>query len=167
MKAALVFLVALFLSVASADPAEAQTRTVRHPEVGAPALTVDLPGDWTTSIDPDNNLIIVGPDNTVAFSLSVVDDTPDYTLEEFAKAAFGVANVDDMASGGEAMIPPYSGGSYLGEMETGGQTLSLKMLIARVPTDKIVSATIITGPDTPAEDAAVGEMILKTIRVVR
>jgi hypothetical protein len=167
MKAALVFLVALFLSVASADPAGAQTRTVRHPDFGSPALTVDLPGDWTSTIDPDNNLIIAGPGDTVAFSLSVADDAPEYTLEEFAKAAFGVANVNDVTSGGDAMIPPYSGGAYLGHMETGGQTLSLRMLVVRVPTDKIVSATMITGPDSSAEDTAVGEMILKTIRIVR
>ena len=166
MKTLVTLLAALFLTVVSVGPAVAQTRTVRHPAVGSPALTVDLPGPWTTSVDPDNNLIIVGPGNTVAFSLSVVDDNQGYTLEEFAKAALGVANVNDAKLAGESMIPPYNGATYLGHMEANGQTLSLKMLIARVPTDKIVSATIISGPETPTEDAAVGEMILKTVRVV-
>ena len=167
MKAVLASLTVLFLIVAGVDPATAQTRTVRHPDFGAPALTVDLPGDWTTSIDPDNNLIIVGPGSTVAFSFSVVDDQPEYTLEEFAKSAFGVANVNDVTSGGEAMIPPYTGGMYLGHLQANGQTLSVKMLIVRAPTDKIISATMITGPETTSEDAAIGEMILKTARVVR
>ena len=166
MKAVLAGLAAMFLFVAGVDPATAQTRTVRHPEAGGPAVTVDLPGDWTTSVDPDNNLIIVGPENTVAFSLSVVGGTAAYTVDEFAREALETAAAKSVAAGGEGMIPPYTGSTYLGQIASNGQMLKLKMVIVRAPPDTIVSATMITGDNTTAEAAAVGEMILKTLRVV-
>ncbi|MEQ1785128.1 MAG: hypothetical protein ABMA14_27610 [Hyphomonadaceae bacterium] len=166
MKAVLAGLAALFMCIAGIDPAAAQTRTVRHPETGGPAITVDLPGDWTTSIDPDNNLIIVGPGSTVAFSLSVVANTEDYSLDEFAREAMDTAAVQSVAADGEAMIPPFTGTTYIGQMPSNGQTVNLKMLIVKAPPDTILSATMITGDYTTVESTAVGEMILKTLRVV-
>lgn len=169
MKTALAFLAALFLYVAGSQPADAQTRTVRHPASGSPALTVDLPGGWTTSIDPDKNLIIVSPDSGAAFSLTLTQDEPGYTLDRFAREALGVAAAYDIKPSGEEMIPPFTGALYLAKMKPEGsdQALDLRMIITKVDTSMVASATLITGPGTSAEEKAMGGMILKTVRVVR
>ncbi len=168
MKTALALLAALFLYVAGSQPADAQTRTVRHPASASPALTVDLPGGWTTSIDPDNNLIIVSPNTGAAFSLTLTQDEPGYTLDRFAREALGVAQAYDIKPAGAEMIPPFTGSLYFAKMKPdGGQALDLKMIITKVDADKIASATLISGPGTSAEEKAMGEMILKTVRVVR
>ena len=65
IKFAFVFLASLFLSVTGPQTVEAQTRTIRHPEAGSPALTVDVPDGWTSTIDDSNNLILASPTRTV------------------------------------------------------------------------------------------------------
>jgi hypothetical protein len=168
MKTVLAFVAALFLYVAGSQPADAQTRTVRHPATASPALTVDLPGGWTTSIDPDNNLIIVSPNTGAAFSLTLTQDEPGYTLDRFAREALGVAKAYDIVPGGPEWIPPFTGSLYYAKMKPdGSDPLNLRMIITKVDTDKVASATLITGPGTSAEEKAMGEMILKTVRVVR
>lgn len=168
MKTVLAFVAALVVFAFSAQPVEAQTRTVRHPATGSPALTVDLPGGWNTSIDPDNNLIIVSPETGAAFSLTLTQDEPGYTLDRFAREALGVAQAYDITPAGPEMIPPFTGSLYFAKMKPdGSQALDLKMIITKVDADKIASATLISGPGTSAEEKAMGEMILKTVRVVR
>lgn len=167
MKAVFALFAALFLCVANAQPVDAQTRTVRHPAPTGQALTIDLPGGWSANPDADNNLIVTSPESTVAFSLSLVPDDQGYTLEQFAREALGVAKATGITSPGVGLIPPYIGDTYLAKMTIEGQVLSLKMLIAKADEDKIASATMITATVATAEQLAVGEMILKTIRVVR
>lgn len=166
MKTFLASLAALFLVVHLAGAASAQTRTVRHPETGSPAITIDLPGDWTTRIDPDKNLIIAGPDNTVAFSITVTDDDGEYTVDDFARDSLDQAGAKSVAFAGEGLIPPLIGNDYTAKIPVDGQTLNLRMLIVRSLPTTIISATMITGPQTSAESAAVGRMILKTVRAV-
>lgn len=167
MKTALVFLAALFFYVAGSQPADAQTRTVRHPAAAGQALTIDLPSGWTANPDPDNNLIVVSPTTSVAYSLSLVPDEEGYTLDQFAREALGVAEATGIVMSDEkGLLPPYIGNMYAAKMSVGGMSLDLKMIIVKTDTGKIASATLITGPQTSAEEKAVGEMILKTIRVV-
>lgn len=167
MKTTLGFLAALFVFALSALPVEAQTRTIRHPTTGSPALTVMIPGGWSSSVDPDNNLILTSPTTTTAFSLSLVPNDPGYTLDRFAREALSVAKAEGVTPSGEEMIPPYNGSRYTATMPMNGMALNLKMVIVGVEGDKVASATMISRPTTSAEDLAVAEMVLKTIRVVR
>ncbi len=167
MKTALAFLAALVVFAFSAAPVEAQTRTIRHPATGSPALTVMVPSGWNSSVDPDNNLILTSPTATTAFSLSLVPNEPGYTLDQFAREALDVAEAKAVTLAGQEMIPPYNGSLYTGTMPMNGQTLNLKMVIVTVEGDRVASATMISRTTTSAEDLAVAEMVLKTARVVR
>jgi len=168
MKFAFVFLASLFLSVAGAQTVDAQTRTVRHPEAGSAALTVDVPDGWTVTIDGSNNLILASSTRTVAFSLSVIAEDPvQRTLDEFAREVLASAKVHDVQTPGEDMLPPYPGASYIGKLDVGDVSVDLKMLIVKFGTNSFASATMITGTTATAEETAVGGMVLKTVRVVR
>lgn len=168
MKFALVFLASLFLSVAGAQAVDAQTRTIRHPETGSPALTVDVPDGWTSSVDGSNNLILASPTRTVAFSLSLVTNEPgERTLDGFAREVLDTANAHDVQTAAEDLFPPYAANVYYGKLDVTDVTVDLKMLIAKFDGNSFASATMITGNSATSEQKAVGAMVLKTVRVVR
>lgn len=168
MKFAFVFLASLFLSVAGAQTVDAQTRTVRHPVAGSPALTVDVPDGWTSTIDGSNNLILASPTRTVAFSLSVIANEPELlTLDEFAREVLAAAKAHDVQGPSEDMLPPYPGVAYIGKLDVGGVLVDLKMLAVKFDTNSFASATMVTGTSATAEQKAIGGMVLKTVRVVR
>jgi hypothetical protein len=168
MKFAFVFLASLFLSVVGAQTVEAQTRTIRHPETGSPALTVDVPDGWTSTVDDSNNLILASPTRTVAFSLSVIANEPTpRTLDEFAREVLATAKAYELQAPVEDMLPPYPGAIYVGKLDAGTSTVGLKMLIVKFDANSFASATMITGASATTEQTAVGGMVLKTVRVVR
>ena len=168
MKFAFVFLASLFLSVAGAQTVEAQTRTIRHPEAGSPALTVDVPDGWTSTIDDSNNLILASPTRTVAFSLSVIAEDPvQRTLDGFAREVLTAAKAHDVQAPSEDMLPPYPGATYIGKLDVGDVSVDLKMLVVKFDANSFASATMITGTSATVEQKAVGGMVLKTVRVVR
>jgi hypothetical protein len=166
MKAVFACLSALLVFAFIALPVDAQTRLIRHPGETGQALAVYVPDGWTDMTDPDNNLIIASPAKGVVFSLSLVPSEPDYTLDEFARAAFDVAEAHSVTSSGEDMIPPYSGSVYTAKMDTNGMALDLRMVIVKSAEDTVASATMIMGPQSTAEEKAVGEMILRSMRIV-
>lgn len=166
MKAVFACLSALFVFAFIALPVDAQTRMIRYPTETGLALTVYVPDGWTDTKDPDNNLILAAPTNAIAFSLSLVADDDGYTLDEFARSALDVAKAQSVTQTGEDMIPPYAGSRYTATMDMNGMSLNLNMIIVKPDEDWVASATMITGPQTTAEERAVGEMILRSIRVV-
>lgn len=167
MKAAAAFLTTLFLFVVSALPASAQTRTVRHPVTGSPAITVTVPDGWASSLDPDNNLILTSSPHATAFSLSVVEDDPAYTVDGFARAVLKVVNADAIRADGEDMLPPIVGSRYLATMKVNDQLLNLKLVLVQVEPGWFATATLVSLPAASAEQMAVADMMLKTVRVVR
>lgn len=167
MKTAVACLSALFAFAFIAQPVDAQTRIIRHPAETVQALTVYVPDGWTNTADPDNNLIIAAPTNAIAFSLSLVADEAGYTLDQFARSALDEAKAQAVTPTGEDMIPPFAGSRYAAKMDMNGMSLSLDMVIVKADDGKVASATMITGPQTTAEERAIGEMILRSVRIVR
>ena len=167
MKIVLTFLAALFLFAAGAQPVEAQTRTIRHPATGLPAMSVDVPDGWTSTVDKDNNLILASPSNRTAFSMSVGVDNSGLTLDGFGQAVLKSATVTGVTNSGQGMLPPYEGNTYLGKLTVNGSSLNVKMIVVQMNATSFVSATLVSSPAATTEEMAVAEMVLKTVRVLR
>jgi hypothetical protein len=168
MKKILGFLAALAIMAFSAMPASAQSKTVRHPTTGAPALSVTMPSDWSTQVDADKNLIITSPSRSAAFSLTIIrEPASSYTLDSFAREALGYAQATGVAAAGPGAIVPYLGNTYIGKISANGQSLDLRMVIIKFDGDWYASATMITGGQTTAAQYAEAQTVLNSVKVVR
>lgn len=165
MKFALVFLASLFLSMAGAQAVDAQTRTLRHPATGSPAIMVDMPNDWTDSIDTSGNLIIASANRQVAFSITVATESK--SAEAVAREALELAGGQGVASQGAGAIAPYAGSFFTGTLPMSGQQLKLRCVVVKPDTDHFVAVTLVTNPAATAIAQGEAALVFSNMKIVQ
>ncbi len=165
MKFALVFLASLFLSVAGAQAVDAQTRTVRHPATGSPAIMVDMPSDWTDSIDTSDNLIIASANRQVAFSITVATEAK--SAEAVASEALQLAGAQGITPQGAGAITPYAGSFFTGTLSMSGQALKLRCVVVKPDADHFVAVTLVTNPAATAVAQGEAALVFSNMKIVQ
>ena len=165
MKSVLAFVVAAVAFAFSAGPVEAQTRTIRHPAAGSPAVVVEMPGDWTSSIDSSENLIIASANRHVAYSITVAAETR--SAESVGREAMELAGGVGVTLQGAGAITPYAGSLFTGSLPMQGQTLSLRTVVVKPDAGHFVSVTLVANP--AAKPVSLGEaaLVLSNMKIVQ
>ena len=158
---ALLLLAALALSVVGI----AEAQVIRHPASGSPAIEVDLPADWTSTIDDSDNLIITSANKTVAYSITVAPESR--STAEIAKESMEMAGGEEIADQGAGVITPYAGSLFTGILPISGMRLKLRVIIVKPDPSHFVSVTLVANP--AATTASLGEaaLVLSNMKVVQ
>lgn len=164
MKVILRLLATLLTGLVLGPTAHAEE--VRLPRAGTPALTFQVPDDWTVGDERGRwivNIVNALP-ASVAFSITI-------TADARSPSAF---IVQEMTSAGGS-VPIHVGKIRIagldGELfESAGaassrEPLQMKYLVARVGGGYLLAVTQMTGPSATAADLAAAESLIGSIRV--
>jgi hypothetical protein len=156
-------LAAVLLCVAIATGAAA--RELRHPVRGEPALTVQVPDNWTHEVDSDDNLIVVSQDRSASLVFSL--GTFGGSLEDAAKKMLQVADATAPTGKMPASISGQSGFSVDSTMRNAkGHALQLKLTIVRIGARGYGTATKIEVPAISPEQRQLADTVMQTVRIV-
>jgi hypothetical protein len=157
-------LIAIAMCMGLAGAAHAQGKTIRYPAQGSPSFNVTLPEAWTSQIDSSDNLIVSSASKTVSFSMSWIEDRRE--LDALAAEAFELAGATKPFFGGAlAFQPSVAGKLFFSTLTISNQTLNARMAMARIDSDHVAAATMVSRQSAPPADLAEAERVQQSIRI--
>jgi hypothetical protein len=158
------WLIALVIALGFAGAAEA--RQLRWPETGTPAITVEIPDEWTSKPDTRGvNLLLISPTGNVSFSiyLGKVAAAPD-SLSQLAaavKTSLGPRALSFVRESEGAFLT-YASEVYIGVMSD----RDLRVTFYRIDAANIGSISTITSQVATTAEKAQGAAVFNSIRVI-
>jgi hypothetical protein len=165
MKALLITLL-VTLGLAAA----AEARQVRWPATGTPAITVEVPDDWTNAPDTRGvNLLLRNATGAVSFSiyLGKVPAQPGDLgmLASAVKTSLG-PSVQSYALEGPGTFRGYVSEVYNAAISRDGKIAQTRLTFYRIDDANIGSVSLLTGSTATAADKAQAAAVFDSIRVI-
>jgi hypothetical protein len=135
----LIFAALLFGAFAAT---QALAGDVRFPQTGYPAISFQIPDDWTANPDGDGNLIVAAGDHSIAIALSLV--AYNGTTDDMAAGAMKAAGAAEPRRGEATTMSGYPGVIYYSAMSNGsGVHVNMKMIVVQVGSDHAATCTLL------------------------
>ena len=166
MRRLLPMLVLLVAALPAAD--SAQLREVFHPKADLPAFRCAVPGDWSSSVDANGNLLLANREHTANFSLTFVPSAqPHEALDTLAKAILAQAVTAPWDSREPAEISGYRGFKYTARVRpVNGSEVRTEVVLVAVGDRQIAAASMLLSAHLSSADETTARLVHAAVRIV-